>query len=87
VPGKEIRINDRRFEVYDWSEFRAGGTSPSSGEPIVGTFKVTLPREVPVGASVEFCDDLYGIVESIGPPDQHDFALGKFLVRGSLLAK
>ena len=54
MAGKEVRINDRHFEAYDFYELRDHTLkSPSSGEPIIGTFKVTLPTAVPVGASVE----------------------------------
>jgi hypothetical protein len=88
MAAKEIRIDGRRFEVYDWRELRDDSPkSPGKGIPSVGTFRVTLTTAPPVGATVAIDGDDYGIIESIGPPDQHVFALGSFLVRGSLFPK
>jgi hypothetical protein len=85
MPSKEIRINDRRFEVYDWSETFA---AESTGRHIVGSFKVTLPEKVEVGSLVQMEGegaDRYGVVQWIGPADDLGSALGEFMVRGSLI--
>jgi hypothetical protein len=86
---KEIRINNEAFDVYDWSEtFTSEGTSPSTGQRLVGRFKVTLAKNVGVGSLVEMEGegaDRYGVVEWTGPPDGLGSALGEFMVRGSLI--
>jgi hypothetical protein len=83
VAGKEIRINNCRFEVHDWSErFEPGGRHHACGKPIVGTFKVTLPRGIGLGAVVEMVgDERRAIVD-----DEETGEAGEFLVTGSILA-
>jgi hypothetical protein len=83
MAGKELRISERRFEVFDWSErFVPQGRLHACGRPVVGSFKVTLPRSVGIGAVVEVTDDgRRGIVD-----DEDPRTADEFLVTGSILA-
>jgi hypothetical protein len=87
MSGKELRINDRKFQIYDWMEtFGAYATSPSTGEPVVSSFRFTLPKQVPLGSTV-LIEGREGIVESIEPADARNLSLGAFQVRGSLFTR
>jgi hypothetical protein len=78
MPGKEVRIGDRKFEIHDWTErFEANAKSPSTGEPVVSSFRFTIPKQVPVGSRI-LIEGREGIVESIEPAEACSLSLGAF---------
>jgi hypothetical protein len=85
--GKEVRVDDRKFEIHDWKEkFEANAKSPSTGEAIVCSFRFTIPKQVPLGSTI-LIERREGIVEPIEPAEAHSLSLGAFQVRGSLFTR
>ena len=89
MPGKFITIEEKQFEVFDWTErYTNATTSPSTGNLVVGAFSVTLPKSVPLGAKV-FCEDatVHGIVETISFVTPGDIYLGEYQIGEPLMGK
>jgi hypothetical protein len=74
MPGKEVRIDDRKIEIDDWTErFEANGKSKT----IVSSFRFTIPKQVLVGSRI-LIEGREGIVESIEPTEACSLSLGAF---------